>query len=75
MLTRMNSQLEKMKPSLGRTDTNAEEMKSIEVHEEVPKEETSVETSGTLKKWHRDRHITVSRYGQPKNRMQGNGGL
>jgi hypothetical protein len=73
MLARMNSQLKKMGASLRKTETNAEE-KSIAVHEEVPKEETAVETSGTLKKRHRDRHLAISHCSQLKNQTQGNGG-
>jgi hypothetical protein len=63
-----------MEASWGKTETNAEEMKSIAVHDEVPKEETAIETSGTQKKRHGDRHLAVSRRGRSKNRTQGHGG-
>jgi hypothetical protein len=33
----------------------------VAVHEEVPKEEATVETFGALKKWHGDCHIAVVR--------------
>jgi hypothetical protein len=55
-------------------EANAEEMKPTAVHEQVHKEETAVETSGALKKRHRDRHIAISRRSQLKKRTQGNVG-
>jgi hypothetical protein len=37
-------------------EANPEEMKSVAVHEEVPKEEVKVETVRALKKWYGDWH-------------------
>jgi hypothetical protein len=53
----------------------SKEPTSMEVeHEEVPKEDAAVETSGALKKWHRERHLAVRRHGQPKKQTPGYGG-
>jgi hypothetical protein len=53
---------------------NPDELKSVAVHEEVPKEEIAVNTFGTLKKWYGDRHLAVRRRRKSKKRTQGNGG-
>jgi hypothetical protein len=50
------------------------EMKSVSVHEEVPKEDAAVETGRALNKRHRDRNLAIGRSGEPKKRTQGNGG-
>jgi hypothetical protein len=50
------------------------EVDSVVVHEEVPKEEATVETVRVLKKRYRDWHLAVRRCGQPKKWTQGNGG-
>jgi hypothetical protein len=55
MMARMDSQLEKMEACLGKTEAtdlkaNPEEIESEVEHEEVPKEESAVETFGALKK-------------------------
>jgi hypothetical protein len=51
------------------------EMKTVvAVHEEVPKEDTAVETGKALKKRHGDRNLAVGRCGKPKEWTQGNGG-
>jgi hypothetical protein len=60
-MAKIDSQLEKMEDSLGETEAtyweaNPEEMKSIEFHEEIPKEEAIVETFGALKKRHGGSH-------------------
>jgi hypothetical protein len=54
-------------------EANPEEIKSVAVHQEVPKEESAMETFGTLKKRHGDRHL-AGRRGGPKQRTRGNGG-
>jgi hypothetical protein len=40
-------------------EANPDEMKSVTVHEEVPKEEAAVKSFGALKKWHGDWHLAV----------------
>jgi hypothetical protein len=40
-------------------EVDPEEMKSVAVHEEVPKEEAAVKSFGAPKKWHRGRHLTA----------------
>jgi hypothetical protein len=71
---------EKLEACLGKTEAYPEnmeadpkEMKSIAVHEEVRKEEATVETFGALKKRHRDWHLAVGRHGKPKEWTQGDG--
>jgi hypothetical protein len=49
-------------------------MKSVAVHEEVPKEDAPVETRSALKKRHRGQHLTAERHGKPKEWTQGSGG-
>jgi hypothetical protein len=72
-MAKIDSQLEKMEASLGKTqatnlETNPEAMKSVAVHEEVLKEEAAVEATGALKRRHGGRRQ------KPKKRTQGNGG-
>jgi hypothetical protein len=55
-------------------EANTEETESEVEHEEVPKEEATVETSGALKKRHGDWYLAVRSHSQPKKRTQGNGG-
>jgi hypothetical protein len=79
MMAKMDSQVEKMEACLGKMEAtnleaNPEEMKSVAVHEEVPKEEAAVETLGALKKWRGYRHLDVGRRQKPKKRTQDNGG-
>jgi hypothetical protein len=50
------------------------EVGSVAVHEETPKEVAALKTVRALKKWHRDRHLAIRHRGQPKKRIQGNGG-
>jgi hypothetical protein len=45
-------------------EANPEEMKSLTVHEEVPKEEAAVETFGALKEWYGDWHPAVGCWAQ-----------
>jgi hypothetical protein len=44
------------------------------MHEEVPKEGTTVKTVRALKKWYGDRHLAVRHCWEPKKRTQGDGG-
>jgi hypothetical protein len=53
---------------------NPEEKESAEVHEDVPKEEASVENFGALKERHGDQYLAVGCHPQLKKRTQGNGG-
>jgi hypothetical protein len=53
---------------------DAEEVKSVVEHEEIPKEEAAMKRARALKKWHRDQHVDAGRCGQLKERTQGNGG-
>jgi hypothetical protein len=54
-----------MEVRLGKTeptdlDANPEEIESVAVHEDVPKEEVVAETFGALKKRHRGVHLAVT---------------
>jgi hypothetical protein len=60
-----------MKANREATETNAEEMKPVTVHEDVPDEEAAEKSSGALKKRHKRRHVGVGRRGKPKERTQG----
>jgi hypothetical protein len=75
----MDSQLEKVEACLGEKEAmdlevNPEEIESKVEHEEVPKEEATVETFGALKEQYRDRHLAVGRCQQQNKLTQGNGG-
>jgi hypothetical protein len=50
------------------------EVESVVAHEEVTKEEATVETVGALKKRHRDQLLAIRRQGQPKKQTLGNDG-
>jgi hypothetical protein len=54
--------------------TGLEEMKSVAVHEEVPKEEATVKPVRAVKKRHRVWHLAAGCHGKPKEQTQGNGG-
>jgi hypothetical protein len=71
IMARMDSYLEKMEVSLGKMETmdfevNSKEKESKAQHEEVSKEEATVETLGALKKLHGDWHLAVGRHGKLK---------
>jgi hypothetical protein len=51
-----------------------EEMKSVEEHQEVPKQVAAVETIGALKAQYGDRHLAIECRQQPKKWTQGDGG-
>jgi exopolyphosphatase/pppGpp-phosphohydrolase len=53
---------------------NPDELKSVEVHEEVPKEEATVETFRALKEWYEDRHLAIRCRCQTNKQTQGSGG-
>jgi hypothetical protein len=55
-------------------EPTSEETESKLEHQEVPKEETAVETARTLKKRHGDQHLAIGRRQQLKKRTQGDGG-
>jgi hypothetical protein len=42
-----------------KTEAHPEEMKSVVVHEEIPKEEAAVKTCRAPKKRHGDQHLAV----------------
>jgi hypothetical protein len=63
----MEAHLESKEPASFEVESKAE-------HEEVPKEEASVNTFRALKKRHGDRHLAIGRCGQPKKWTQGDGG-
>jgi hypothetical protein len=60
--------------NLEKMETNPEMMQSIGEHQEVPKEEAAVRSSGALKKRHRDRNQAAERRQKPKERNRGNCG-
>jgi hypothetical protein len=55
-------------------EPTSDEIESIAVHENVPKEEAAVESFGALKERYGDRHPAVGRRRQPKKRTQDDGG-
>jgi hypothetical protein len=55
-------------------NTSLEEMKSVAVHEEVPKEEATVKPVRAPKKQHRGRHLAAGCHEKPKEHTWGNGG-
>jgi hypothetical protein len=57
---------------LGKMDTM--DLEAVTVHQEVPKEETTVETTGALEDRYGNRHLAVGSHRQPKKRIQGDGG-
>jgi hypothetical protein len=66
MMTKMVSWLEKMDACLGKTEAtdveaNPEEIEFDSEHQEIPKEEATVETFGALKEWYWDRHLAAGR--------------
>jgi hypothetical protein len=50
------------------------EVESAAVHEEVPREEATVESFGALKKGHMDRHLAIRRRQELKKQTQCDGG-
>jgi hypothetical protein len=57
-----------------RMEANAKKIKSVALHEEVPKEEATVRIFGAQKKRYGDRHLAVRRRRQLKKRTQSDGG-
>jgi hypothetical protein len=55
-----------MKANREATVVNGQEIMSVTVREEVPKEEAAAKSSGALKKWHRGWHPAVGRSEKPK---------
>jgi hypothetical protein len=55
-------------------EANPEEIESESEHQEVPKEEATVETIGALEDQYGDRHLAVGCCRQLKKRTQGGGG-
>jgi hypothetical protein len=51
-----------------------EEMKSVVVHEVIPKEHATVKPVGELTKRHMGWHLAAWRHGQPEERTRGNCG-
>lgn len=51
---------------------NPEKMESQMEHHEVPMEETTVKSSGIMKKQHRGWHLAAEQCGEPKEVTQGN---
>jgi hypothetical protein len=78
MLEKMDSNLEQirawrkeMKAHQEAMEANPDEMKSVAVHEVVPKEEAAVKCFGALTKRRGDRHLAVRRRRKPKKRIHG----
>jgi hypothetical protein len=51
-----------------------EMMQSTGEHREVPTEEATVKSLGTMKKWHRGRHLAAGQCGEPKELTRGDCG-
>jgi hypothetical protein len=73
MMARTDSQPEKMEAT--DFEANSDEIESESEHEEVPKEEAAVESTGALEDRYGDRNLAAGRHRQPKKRTQGGGGL
>jgi hypothetical protein len=56
-------------------EKNPDKIKSGAKHQEVPREEAAVKSSGAMKKWHRSRNLGVGRRGESKEQARGNGSL
>jgi hypothetical protein len=54
-------------------EANPEEMKSIAVHQEVPKEGAAVQNIGALVDRYGDRHLAAGHCRRPQKRIQGEG--
>jgi hypothetical protein len=67
----MNAHYERM---IAIIKTGLEEMKSVAEHQEVPKEDASVKSSGAIKKRHRCRHLAAGRLEEPKELTRGDCG-
>jgi hypothetical protein len=55
-------------------EVNPKEIKSVAMHEEVPKEDARGICFGALRKRHRDRNLAVGHREKPKERTKGKGG-
>jgi hypothetical protein len=76
MLAKMEINQERMMACLGKMEAtnleaNPEEIESVAVHEEVPKQETTVKSFGALKKWQRGQILAAWCRGKPKEWTQG----
>jgi hypothetical protein len=56
-------------------EPNPEMMQSIGDHQEVPKKEAAVRSSGALKKQHRGRNLATECHQKPKERTRGKCGF
>jgi hypothetical protein len=63
-----------MEAYLEKMEAHLEEMKSVAMHKEVPKEEAAVKTVRALKEQYGDWHLIVEYCRQLKKWTQGNGG-
>jgi hypothetical protein len=70
----VNAWRKEMKANRGATEANPDEMKSVMVHEEVPKEEAAVKSLEALKKSRGYRYLAVGRCGEPQEWTQGKDG-
>jgi hypothetical protein len=70
----MKADREAMETYAEKMEASPDEMKSVAVHEEVPKEEIAANTFGALKKRHGDRHLAVGRHRKSKKWTQADGG-
>jgi hypothetical protein len=64
--TEMKSDREVTEAYPEKMEAYADEVKSVAVHEEVPKEEVTVETFQAMKEWYEDWHQAIRRHCQPK---------
>jgi hypothetical protein len=55
-----------MAACLDSKELSPEDMESEVEHREVPTEEATAKSSGTMKKRHRGRHLAAGRHGEPK---------
>jgi hypothetical protein len=80
MIAKMNTHQERMYSWLDILESYQEKMAAMEEikskleHQEVTKEEGTVETLGALKKRHGDWHVAIAHHDQPKKRTLCNGG-
>lgn len=74
-LEKMKARWEVTEAHPEKREENTEEMKSVLEHQEVPKEETAVETIEALEDWYGNQCLTVGRHGRLMKWTQGHGGV
>jgi hypothetical protein len=74
MIAKMDSWIERTEVCVGKLETNPVKLDTMVEHQEVRKEEASVETFGALTKQYGDKYLATERNLQLKKWNQGYGG-